>query len=59
MADYVHSKGLKFGLYLGQGTKTCARLLCSYGYEVQDADKLASWGMDYLKLERYWLAIGP
>ena len=49
LADYVHSKGLKFGLYLDRGTKTCGGLPGSYGHEIQDANKLASWGVDYIK----------
>jgi alpha-galactosidase len=49
VADYIHSKGLKFGLYLDRGTKTCAGYPGSYGYEVQDANMLASWGVDYIK----------
>lgn len=49
VADYVHSKGLKLGLYLDRGTKTCGGYPGSYGYEVQDANQLASWGVDYIK----------
>jgi alpha-galactosidase len=49
LVDYVHSKGLKFGLYLDRGTKTCGGLPGSYGYEIQDANQLASWGVDYVK----------
>lgn len=51
VADYVHSKGLKFGLYLDRGTKTCASYPGSYGYETQDANLLASWEVDYLKYD--------
>ena len=49
VADYVHSKGLKLGLYLDRGTKTCSGYPGSYGYEVQDANQVASWGVDYIK----------
>jgi len=49
VADYVHSKGLKFGIYTDRGTKTCAGRPGSYGYEKKDADTYASWGVDYLK----------
>ncbi len=51
MADYVHARGLKFGLYLDRGTATCAGYPGSYGYEVQDATLLASWGVDYIKYD--------
>jgi len=49
LADYVHSKGLKLGIYIDRGTKTCGGLPGSYGYEIQDANQLASWGIDYVK----------
>ncbi len=51
LADYVHSKGLKFGLYTGPGPKTCAGAVASYGYEEQDAKMFAAWGVDYLKYD--------
>jgi alpha-galactosidase len=51
VADYVHSKGLKFGLYNCGGTKTCANYPGTYGYEEQDAKLYASWGIDYLKFD--------
>ncbi|MFC9845754.1 glycoside hydrolase family 27 protein [Streptomyces sp. NPDC060223] len=54
VADYVHSKGLKFGLYSSAGTKTCndvAGFPGSLGHEQQDADLWASWGVDYLKYD--------
>ena len=51
LADYVHSKGLKFGLYNCAGTKTCAGYPGSRGYEYQDARLYASWGIDYLKYD--------
>jgi len=49
--DYVHSKGLKFGLYNCGGIKTCANYPGSHGYEEQDARLYASWGVDYLKYD--------
>ena len=51
LADYVHSKGLKIGLYSGPGTKTCAGFAASLGHEEQDAELYASWGFDYLKYD--------
>ncbi len=51
LADYVHSKGLKFGLYNCAGDKTCAGYPGSRGYEYQDARLYASWGIDYLKYD--------
>lgn len=51
LADYVHSKGLKFGLYSDAGAKTCAGRPGSQGYEYQDALRYASWGADYLKYD--------
>jgi len=51
LADYVHSKGLKLGIYSGPGPKTCAGYEASYGHEQQDADLYASWGIDYLKYD--------
>lgn len=51
VADYVHSKGLKFGLYNCGGTMTCAKYPGSHGYEEQDAKLYASWGIDYLKYD--------
>ncbi len=49
LADYVHSKGLKFGLYTDVGTMTCAKRPGSIGHEYQDAAQYAAWGVDYLK----------
>lgn len=49
LADYIHSKGLKFGIYTCAGTKTCAGRAASLGYEYQDARQYAAWGVDYLK----------
>ena len=51
LADYVHAKGLKFGIYSDAGTKTCAGRPGSRGYEFQDARQYAAWGVDYLKFD--------
>lgn len=51
LADYVHSKGLKLGIYSSPGDKTCARFEGSLGHEQQDADLYASWGIDFLKYD--------
>jgi alpha-galactosidase len=51
LADYVHSKGLKFGLYSDAGYKTCGGFPGSRGYEFQDARQYAAWGVDYLKYD--------
>jgi alpha-galactosidase len=51
LADYVHSKGLKFGIYSDAGTKTCQGRPGSKNYELQDARQYAGWGVDYLKYD--------
>src|ERR1035438_289665 len=51
LADYVHSKGLKIGIYSSPGPKTCAGYEGSLGHEEQDAQLYASWGIDYLKYD--------
>ncbi len=51
LADYVHSKGLKIGIYSDAGYKTCAGKPGSRGYEYQDALTYAKWGIDYLKYD--------
>ncbi len=51
LADYIHSKGLKFGLYNCAGYTTCAGYPGSRGYEYQDARSYASWDVDYLKYD--------
>jgi alpha-galactosidase len=51
LADYVHSKGLKIGIYSSPGPKTCAGYEGSYGHEEQDAKTWAAWGFDYLKYD--------
>jgi alpha-galactosidase len=56
LADYVHSKGLKIGIYSSPGTKTCAGFEGNYGHEEQDARTYAAWGIDYLKYD--WCSAG-
>jgi len=51
LADYVHSKGLKLGIYSDAGWKTCGGKPGSRGYEYQDALMYAEWGIDYLKYD--------
>jgi len=51
LADYVHSKGLKIGIYSSPGPATCAGYEGSYGHEEQDAKTFAAWGIDYLKYD--------
>ena len=51
LADYVHSKGLKIGIYSGPGPKTCGGYVGSYQHEEQDAKMWADWGIDYLKYD--------
>ncbi|MBO3098761.1 glycoside hydrolase family 27 protein [Gelidibacter pelagius] len=51
LVDYVHSKGLKFGIYSDAGTKTCAGRPGSKGFERQDAETYAKWDVDYLKYD--------
>jgi alpha-galactosidase len=51
LADYVHSKGLKIGIYSSPGPNTCAGYEGSYGHEEQDAKTYAGWGFDYLKYD--------
>lgn len=51
LADYVHSKGLKFGIYSDAGTLTCGDMPGSFGYEEKDAQLFASWGVDFLKYD--------
>src|SRR3569833_2934351 len=56
LADYVHSKGLKLGIYSSPGPKTCGSYPGSYGHEEQDAKQWAAWGIDYLKYD--WCSAG-
>ena len=51
LSDYVHSKGLKFGIYSSAGTNTCAGRAGSVNYEETDAKDWADWGVDYLKYD--------
>ena len=51
LADYVHSKGLKIGIYSDAGSKTCGGKPASRGHEYQDAITYAQWGIDYLKYD--------
>jgi alpha-galactosidase len=51
LGDYIHSKGLKFGIYSSPGPKTCANFEASYQHEDQDAQSYAAWGVDYLKYD--------
>ena len=51
VGDYIHSKGLKFGMYSCAGTHTCAGHPGSFEHEFQDAKQFAQWGVDYLKYD--------
>ena len=51
LADYVHNKGLKFGLYSSAGTETCQGYPASLGRERLHAEQFADWGVDYLKYD--------
>ena len=51
LADYVHERGLKLGIYSDAGTHTCGGRLGSLGHEYQDALQYARWGIDYLKYD--------
>ncbi|PYY08329.1 MAG: alpha-galactosidase [Acidobacteria bacterium] len=51
LADYVHSRSLKLGIYSSPGPNTCAGYEGSYGHEEQDARTFAAWGIDYLKYD--------
>jgi len=56
LADYMHSRGLKLGIYSSPGPRTCAGYPGSYGHEEQDAGTFAAWGVDYLKYD--WCSAG-
>lgn len=56
LTEYVHSRGLKIGIYSSPGPKTCGGYAGSYGHEQQDADTYAEWGFDYLKYD--WCSAG-
>jgi alpha-galactosidase len=51
LGDYIHGKGLKFGIYSSPGPKTCAGYEGSFGHEDQDAKTYAGWGVDFLKYD--------
>jgi len=51
LCDYVHSKGLKIGIYSSPGPTTCAGYEGSFGHEELDAQTYAEWGFDYLKYD--------
>jgi alpha-galactosidase len=56
MTDYIHSRGLKAGIYTSPGKRTCMNFTGSYGHEKQDAEQFAKWGFDFLKYDwcSYW-----
>jgi len=56
LADYVHAKGLKIGIYSSPGRKTCAGFEASWQHEEKDAQQYAAWGFDYLKYD--WCSYG-
>ena len=56
LGDYVHAKGLKFGVYSSPGRTTCLGYPACYGHEEQDAKTFAKWGVDYLKYD--WCSYG-
>jgi alpha-galactosidase len=56
LADYIHGKGLKFGIYSDAGAMTCAKRPGSQGHEYQDAIQYGRWGVDYLKYD--WCSTG-
>lgn len=58
VADYVHSKGLKFGMYSCAGAITCASYPASYEHEFVDAKTFAEWGVDYLKYDYCFHSVG-
>ena len=49
LGDYIHSRGLKFGLYSSPGPRDCEEFEGSFGHEDQDAQTFAGWGVDFLK----------
>jgi hypothetical protein len=56
LGDWLHGKGLKFGIYSSPGPLTCGGYLGSYQYEINDATSYANWGIDYLKYD--WCSYG-
>jgi len=59
LSDYVHAKGLKFGIYSDRGSKTCQGRPASLGSEAVDAQTFAAWGVDYLKEDNCYSSTGP
>jgi alpha-galactosidase len=60
LADYVHERGLKLGIYTDAGLYTCQGRPGSYGHEQQDANTYAAWGVDYVKVDWcYAEELGP
>lgn len=61
LADYIHAKGLKIGIYSSPGERTCGGYPGSFGHEEQDATTYAKWGIDYLKYDwcTYWDKVNP
>ncbi|HHY83908.1 MAG TPA: alpha-galactosidase [Verrucomicrobia bacterium] len=57
LVDYVHSKGLKIGIYSSPGPWTCGGCVGSFGYELEDAQQYGEWGFDYLKYD--WCSYNP
>jgi len=51
LSDYIHSKGLKFGLYSSAGTHSCEHRAASMGHEETDAADFAKWEVDYIKYD--------
>jgi len=56
LGEYIHGKGLKFGIYSSPGPKTCEKFIGSYQHEDQDAQRYGEWGVDYLKYD--WCTYG-
>jgi alpha-galactosidase len=56
LSDYIHSLGLRFGIYSSPGPRTCGGYLASYQHEEQDAKTYGAWGVDYLKYD--WCSYG-
>ena len=57
LGEYIHSKGLKYGIYQDRGHSTCMKLPGSFGYEQVDMDSFAEWGVDYIKLDSCYAEI--
>ncbi len=57
LGDYLHSKGLKFGLYSDAGYKTCVRMAGSLGHEQPDLELFVSYGIDYLKYDNCYVIV--